>query len=100
MRAGARPVFAYSDRETLNLDPACVEESLKASSASRSAIMPVHLYGQCADMDGLDRIAAEFKLCVIEYAAQAVAATWKGKPAGRLGFAAAFSFCPTQNLIP
>src|SRR5258707_14338161 len=98
MRAGARPVFADSDPETLNLDPACVEESLKASSASRSAIMPVHLYGQCADMDGLDRIAAEFKLCVIEDAAQAVGATWKGKPAGALGLAAAFSFYPTKNL--
>jgi dTDP-4-amino-4,6-dideoxygalactose transaminase len=98
VRAGARPVFADIDPETLNLDPAKVEESLKASSAGRSAIMPVHLYGQCADMDGLDRIAGEFKLCVIEDAAQAVGASWKGKPAGALGVAAAFSFYPTKNL--
>lgn len=98
VRAGARPVFADIDPETLNLDPAKVADSLKTSSAGRHAIMPVHLYGQCADMDGLDRIAAEFNLHVIEDAAQAAGATWKGKPAGALGLAAAFSFYPTKNL--
>src|SRR6516225_6619069 len=75
IRAGARPVFADIDPETLNLDSAKVEQSLKASSARRHAVMPVHLYGQCADMDGLNRIAAEFELPVIEDAAQAVGAT-------------------------
>jgi dTDP-4-amino-4,6-dideoxygalactose transaminase len=98
VRAGARPVFADIDPETLNLDSAKVEQSLKASSARRHAVMPVHLYGQCADMDGLNRIAAEFKLPVIEDAAQAVGATWRGKLAGSLGVSAAFSFYPTKNL--
>jgi dTDP-4-amino-4,6-dideoxygalactose transaminase len=98
LRAGARPVFADVDPETLNLDPAKVEASLKASSTRRTAVMPVHLYGQCADMDGLDRVAAEFKLHVIEDAAQAVGATWNGKLAGSMGLASAFSFYPTKNL--
>jgi dTDP-4-amino-4,6-dideoxygalactose transaminase len=98
IRAGARPVFADIDPETLNLDSAKVEQSLKASSARRHAVMPVHLYGQCADMDGLNLIAAEFKLPVIEDAAQAVGATWRDKLAGSLGVSAAFSFYPTKNL--
>src|SRR5215813_4625536 len=98
VRAGARPVFADVDPDTLNLDPVKVEAGLKASSARRSSIMPVHLYGQCADMNALGRIAAEFKLPIIEDAAQAVGATWNGKAAGSLGAAAAFSFYPTKNL--
>jgi len=98
VRAGARPVFADIDPETLNLDPAKVEACLKSSSAGRHGIMPVHLYGQCADMDALNRIAADFKLVMIEDAAQAVGATWNGKAAGSLGHAAAFSFYPTKNL--
>jgi dTDP-4-amino-4,6-dideoxygalactose transaminase len=98
IRAGARPVFADVDPETLNLDPAKVEASLRASSTRRAAIMPVHLYGQCADMDAFERVAAEFKLHVIEDAAQAVGATWNGRLAGSLGLAAAFSFYPTKNL--
>jgi len=98
VRAGARPVFADVDPDTLNLDPVKVEAGLKASSARRSSIMPVHLYGQCADMNALGRIAAEFKLPIIEDAAQAVGATWNGKAAGSLGVAAAFSFYPTKNL--
>jgi dTDP-4-amino-4,6-dideoxygalactose transaminase len=98
VRAGARPVFADIDPETLNLDPAKVEHSLKASSAPRQALMPVHLYGQCADMDRLERLAAEFKLHIIEDAAQAVGATWKSRLAGSMGLAAAFSFYPTKNL--
>src|SRR5215831_11218019 len=98
LRAGARPVFADIDPETLNLDPAKVESSLKACSTRRTAIMPVHLYGQCADMDALNRVAGEFKLQVVEDAAQAVGATWNGRPAGSLGLIAAFSFYPTKNL--
>jgi dTDP-4-amino-4,6-dideoxygalactose transaminase len=98
VRAGARPVFADVDPDTLNLDPVKVEAGLKASSARRSSIMPVHLYGQCADMNALARIAAEFELPIIEDAAQAVGATWNGKAAGSLGVAAAFSFYPTKNL--
>jgi len=98
IRAGARPVFADVDAETLNLDPVNVERILKTSPARCQAIMPVHLYGQCADMDRLGRIAAEFKLVIVEDAAQAVGATWQGRPAGSLGAAAAFSFYPTKNL--
>jgi dTDP-4-amino-4,6-dideoxygalactose transaminase len=98
IRAGARPAFVDIDPETLNIDPAKVEASLRETSARRTAMMPVHLYGQCADMDRLSRIAMEFKLQVIEDAAQAVGASWKGKPAGSWGSAAAFSFYPTKNL--
>lgn len=98
LRAGAKPVFADVDPETLNLDPASVEEHLKRTPLAARALMPVHLYGQCADMDSFDRLAAEFKLQVIEDAAQAVGATWNGKPAGSLSAAAAFSFYPTKNL--
>jgi dTDP-4-amino-4,6-dideoxygalactose transaminase len=58
----------------------------------------VHLYGQCADMDRLQRIADEFQLCIIEDAAQAIGAKWRGRNAGSLGVAAAFSFYPTKNL--
>ena len=98
IRAGARPVFTDIDPETLNLDPAKAEDHLNKSTARRHGIMPVHLYGQCADMDALKRIAEEFKLHLIEDAAQAVGATWKGRLAGSLGSAAAFSFYPTKNL--
>jgi dTDP-4-amino-4,6-dideoxygalactose transaminase len=98
VRAGARPVFADIDPETLNLDPAKVEQRLRVRNSRRSALMPVHLYGQCADMDALNRLAAEYQLAVIEDAAQAVGATWSGKTAGSFGLAAAFSFYPTKNL--
>jgi dTDP-4-amino-4,6-dideoxygalactose transaminase len=98
LRAGAKPVFVDVDPETLNLDPAKLEARLKSAPQGMRAVMPVHLYGQCADMDGLDRIAVEFKLHMIEDAAQAVGATWNGRRAGSLGLAAAFSFYPTKNL--
>jgi dTDP-4-amino-4,6-dideoxygalactose transaminase len=61
-------------------------------------LLPVHLYGQCADMDALQRLAEEFDLAIIEDAAQAIGAKWRGRPAGSLGIAAAFSFYPTKNL--
>ena len=98
VRAGARPVFADIDPETLNLDPAKVEQRIRAASPRPRAIMPVHLYGQCADMDAFHRIATEFNIHLIEDAAQAVGATWNGKLAGSLSLAAAFSFYPTKNL--
>jgi dTDP-4-amino-4,6-dideoxygalactose transaminase len=98
LRAGAKPVFVDVDPETLNLDPVRVEEYLKRTPHGARALMPVHLYGQCADMDSLDRSAREFKLHMVEDAAQAVGATWNGKPAGSLSPAAAFSFYPTKNL--
>jgi dTDP-4-amino-4,6-dideoxygalactose transaminase len=98
IRAGARPLFADVDPDTLNLDPSAVERCLKNSPATVTAMMPVHLYGQCADMDSLSRISDHYKLKIVEDAAQAVAATWNAKPAGTFGAAAAFSFYPTKNL--
>lgn len=99
IRAGARPVFADVDPKTLNLDPAAVEHRLRHAFSSKiKAIMPVHLYGQCADMDALRRTAREYGLALIEDAAQAFGATWRGKHAGSLGDLAGFSFYPTKNL--
>lgn len=98
IRAGARPVFVDIDPETLNIDAAKIEEKLRSASPRPKAIMPVHLYGQCADMDAIQLIAAQFKAPVVEDAAQAAGAAWNGKPAGSLGVAAAFSFYPTKNL--
>ncbi len=99
VRAGARPVLMDIDPRTLNLDPALVEQRVTRSRpAGLRALLPVHLYGQCADMDAFQRIAAEHKLAVIEDAAQAFGASWGGRRAGTLGTAAAFSFYPTKNL--
>jgi dTDP-4-amino-4,6-dideoxygalactose transaminase len=98
LRAGARPIFADIDPETLNLDPAKVEANLRSGGARRSAIMPVHLYGQCADMGAFSRLSEEFRLPIVEDAAQAVGATWNGQLAGSWGATAAFSFYPTKNL--
>lgn len=99
VRAGAKPIFVDVDSDTLNIDPACVEERLRrGTSAKIKGLMPVHLYGQCADMDELSRVASDFKLKIVEDAAQAFGATWRGKRAGGLGIAGAFSFYPTKNL--
>jgi dTDP-4-amino-4,6-dideoxygalactose transaminase len=104
VRAGARPVFVDIDPRTFNLDPAQVQSFL--SSAKRDklrVLLPVHLYGQCADMEWLQRLADEFHLCLIEDAAQAIGASWRVgagevRRAGSMGSAAAFSFYPTKNL--
>jgi len=99
VRAGARPLLMDIDPRTLNLDPALVERRITRSlPAGLRALLPVHLYGQCADMDAFERIAAEHRLAVIEDAAQAFGALWRGRRAGTLGTAAAFSFYPTKNL--
>jgi dTDP-4-amino-4,6-dideoxygalactose transaminase len=99
LRAGARPILVDVDPETLNIDPVQVEAILKQRGAHKiRAILPVHLFGQCADMDSLLHIADEFKLPVIEDAAQAIGASWRNQQAGSLGLAAAFSFYPTKNL--
>jgi dTDP-4-amino-4,6-dideoxygalactose transaminase len=99
VRAGATPILMDVDPGTLNLDPALVEQRLRGQSEEEiSAILPVHLYGQCADMDAFERIAREFSLALVEDAAQAIGAEWSGRPAGSLGAAAAFSFYPTKNL--
>jgi dTDP-4-amino-4,6-dideoxygalactose transaminase len=99
VRAGARPVLVDVDPETLNLDPKRVIARLRTEGSYRvRALLPVHLYGQCASMDGLQQIADEFHLPIIEDAAQAIGAKWRGRSAGSFGVAAAFSFYPTKNL--
>jgi dTDP-4-amino-4,6-dideoxygalactose transaminase len=101
LRVGAVPVLADIDPATFNLSPAAVEEQLKQSpvGASRiAAVMPVHLYGQCAEMDAFAKLALQYGLKVVEDAAQAFGASWDGVRAGGLGDAAAFSFYPTKNL--
>ncbi|OQY30173.1 MAG: hypothetical protein B6244_00995 [Candidatus Cloacimonetes bacterium 4572_55] len=90
-----RPVFVDIDPLTFNLDPKKIEE--KITERTR-AIAPVHLYGQCADMDPLLEIARKHNLYVIEDAAQAIGATYKDKKAGTIGTLGTFSFYPTKNL--
>jgi dTDP-4-amino-4,6-dideoxygalactose transaminase len=91
-------VFADIDPATFNLDPAGVEKIVQDSQPPVRAMMPVHLYGQCADMDAFASIAKEHGVAIIEDAAQAFGASWRGRRAGTLGKAAAFSFYPTKNL--
>ena len=99
VRAGATPLFVDVDAETLNLDPSRVEQKLRSlPRRNASAILPVHLYGQCADMDAFASVSQEFEVPIVEDAAQAIGADWAGRPAGSLGVAAAFSFYPTKNL--
>ena len=93
--AGATPVLADVERETLTLDPADVKRVLTERTR---AIVPVHLYGQVADMAPLLELARERRLVVVEDCAQAHGAALDGRPAGSLGHAAAFSFYPTKNL--
>ena len=94
-RLGARVVFADVDPVTFNLDPAKVEEAI--TPATRT-IIPVHLYGQCADMDALLEISRHNDVKVIEDAAQAIGAEYRGRPAGSLGDVGCISFYPTKNL--
>jgi len=96
-RCGATPVFADIDPATFNVDPSAVEK-LTQGPDRISAIMPVHLYGQCADMDAFAAIARSHGILIIEDAAQAFGASWRGRKAGTLGTAATFSFYPTKNL--
>jgi len=101
-RVGARPVFADINPDTYNLDPESVKQVLsRLSSKERSAVkamIPVHLYGQCADMDPLLGIAREENWIVIEDAAQAIGSEYKGARAGSLGDTGCFSFFPSKNL--
>ncbi len=98
-RAGGRPVFADIDPATFNLDPAQVETFLRSSPHDKMrALLPVHLYGQCSDMDRLQELAGEFRLNLIEDAAQAIGARWGTQRAGSMGTSAAFSFYSTKNL--
>ncbi len=99
VRVGARPVLVDIDPRTFNLDPEKVAARLRSGGSHKiRALLPVHLYGQCADMDALQELAEESDLVIIEDAAQAIGAKWRGRQAGSLGTAAAFSFYPTKNL--
>jgi dTDP-4-amino-4,6-dideoxygalactose transaminase len=109
VRAGATPIFVDVDPGTLNLDAGLVLKEIQgrrlreraaadAQPGNIRAVLPVHLYGQCADMDRFGRIAEEFGVAIVEDAAQAIGAEWNGRAAGALGATAAFSFYPTKNL--
>ena len=92
---GAIPVFCDVCKDTYNIDP---EQILPLITKKTKAIMPVHLFGQCADMDKINAIAKRSGLFVIEDACQAAGAWYKGRMAGSLGDIACFSFFPTKNL--
>lgn len=92
---GATPVLVDCTRETYTIDPGEVEKKITDKT---KAIIPVHLYGQCADMDKIARIAKEYNLKVVEDTAQAAGAEYKEKKAGSMGDAGCISFFPTKNL--
>ncbi|OQB11279.1 MAG: dTDP-3-amino-3,6-dideoxy-alpha-D-galactopyranose transaminase [Candidatus Omnitrophica bacterium ADurb.Bin205] len=94
---GAIPVFADINADTYNI---CIEsaEKILKKRAKVKAIIPVHLYGQCADMDGVMKLARKYKLKVVEDAAQAFGAQYKGKKAGTIGDCGSVSFFPGKNL--
>jgi perosamine synthetase len=93
---GAKVVFADVDPRTLNLDPASVEKKITPRT---KAILPVHLYGQCSDMDALNELARPRNICVVEDAAHAAGAEYKGRKAGSLGDIAVFSFHQQKNMV-
>jgi dTDP-4-amino-4,6-dideoxygalactose transaminase len=95
VRSGARPVFVDIDEKTYNLNPEGISNKLTKKT---KAIMPVHLFGQCCDMDPILDIARKHKLCIIEDAAQAIGAAYKGRRAGAMGDMGCFSFFPSKNL--
>jgi dTDP-4-amino-4,6-dideoxygalactose transaminase len=92
---GATPVLVDAEPGSMTIDPERVAAAVRPRTR---AIVPVHLYGRCADMDSILAIGAEHGLKVVEDAAQAHGATWAGRSAGTMGDAAAFSFYPTKNL--
>lgn len=95
VRAGATPVYVDIDPVTFNIDPEKIEEAITEKT---KAIIPVHLYGQMADMERIAEIAKKHNLGVVEDAAQAIGSKHNGKSVGELGTAATYSFFPTKNL--
>ena len=94
-RAGAKPVLIDIDPRTYNIRAALIEAAVTKRTR---AIMPVHLFGQMADMDPIMAVARRHNLAVIEDAAQSITSTYKGKKAGSIGTAGCFSFFPSKNL--
>jgi dTDP-4-amino-4,6-dideoxygalactose transaminase len=95
VRVGAKPVFVDIDPRTYNINPDLIEQAVTKKT---KAIMPVHLFGQMADMDPIMEIARKYNLSVIEDAAQSITSTYKGKKAGSIGTVGCFSFFPSKNL--
>lgn len=96
-RLGATPVFVDVDPDTFNIDPQAAAEAIRQNERVR-AVVPVHLFGACADMDPISEVSREHGLFVIEDAAQAIGAEYKGRRAGSLGHIGCFSFYPSKNL--
>jgi dTDP-4-amino-4,6-dideoxygalactose transaminase len=94
-RLNARPVFVDIEPKTFNMDPSLLEAAITPRT---KAIQPVHLYGQCADMNPILEIAARRGIPVVEDACQAIGATYESRAAGTMGAMGAFSFYPTKNL--
>ena len=97
---GATPVFCDIDPKTFNIDPESVRELLhdRRTASSTRAIIPVHLYGQIANMDAIREIAQDYRLAIVEDAAQAIGAVYRGEKAGAFGNTGCFRFYPTKNL--
>jgi dTDP-4-amino-4,6-dideoxygalactose transaminase len=99
VRLGAAPVFCDIDPRSFDLDPESVRKHLQASyTPAVKAIIPVHLYGQCCDMDPLLGLAATYGIKVVEDCAQSFGSTYKGRQSGGMGDIGCFSFFPTKNL--
>ncbi len=94
-RLGAKPVFVDIDPASFNLDPAALDQCITPAT---KAVIPVHLFGQCAEMDAILAIARRAGVAVVEDAAQAIGAEFDGRRAGSMGDAGCFSFYPTKNL--
>ena len=92
---GAVPVFADINENSFNIDPACIESKITSKT---KCILPVHIFGQPAEMDEINLIARKYNLIVIEDACQAIGSQYKGQKVGGLGDMACFSFFPTKNL--
>ena len=95
IRMGGTPVFVDIDEKTFNIDTSQIENAITEKT---KAIIPVHLFGQCSNMDEVNRIANKYDLKVIEDAAQAVGAEWNKQRAGSMGDLGCFSFFPAKNL--
>lgn len=94
-RSGLKPILVEPDPKTFNIDPSLIEAHLTTQS---KVILPVHLFGQCAEMNAINTIALKYNLKVLEDAAQGHGSIYKGKRTGNLGDAAGFSFYPAKNL--